>query len=140
MPANERGFTLIELLVVTLIIAILAAIAVPLFYDQREKGHEAQVVSALKNASNAVEAFATDAANGGNYLGLDGGSAVDLAAYGFRMPGYLLYLNIEANETSFCIETRHESLTATSPWRRAVYESDTGAPSPTPDNCPPGLL
>ena len=135
MGANERGFTLIELLVVTLIVAILAAIAVPLFYRHREKGHETQVVSALKGASNAVEAFATDPANNGSYAGLDGATDADLAAYGFRMPSYLMYVNVEATATSFCIETRHESLTATSPWRRATYDSDAGIAAPVPDNC-----
>ena len=139
MPANERGFTLIELLVVTLILAILAAIAVPLFYKHREKAHEAQVVSALKGAATAVEAFATEPGNNGSYLALDGGTAADLAPFGFRMPSYLMYLNVETTADSFCIETRHESLTATSPWRRAVYDSDNGVPTPVPDNCPPGL-
>ena len=40
---NEAGFTLIELLVVILIIAILAAIAIPVFLRQREKGWVAAV-------------------------------------------------------------------------------------------------
>jgi prepilin-type N-terminal cleavage/methylation domain-containing protein len=138
LRASEDGFTLIELLVVTLIISVLAAIAVPLFYKHREKGHEAQVISALKGASAAVEAFATDPANNGSYAGLDGGTASELEPYGFRMPADLAYLNVESTNTAFCIETRHELLTSTSPWRRAVYDSDDGRPTPVPDNCPPG--
>ncbi|MGH2806708.1 MAG: prepilin-type N-terminal cleavage/methylation domain-containing protein [Actinomycetota bacterium] len=56
---REGGFTLIELLVVILIIAILAAIAIPVFLRQREKGWRSQVESALKNAATAEESYLT---------------------------------------------------------------------------------
>jgi type IV pilus assembly protein PilA len=57
---NEQGgFTLIELLVVILTIAVLAAISVPVFLRQRERGYVAQSVAALKNAATAAESYAT---------------------------------------------------------------------------------
>jgi len=56
---RDGGFTLIELLVVILIIAILAAIAIPVFLRQREKGWRSQLESALKNAATAQESFLT---------------------------------------------------------------------------------
>lgn len=56
---SEKGFTLIELLVVILIIAILAAIAIPVFLNQRKKGWKAQVESALKNMATAEESYLT---------------------------------------------------------------------------------
>ena len=57
---NEEGFTLIELLVVIIIIGILAAIAIPVFLNQRKKGYDAGVKSDLRNAATAEETYLTD--------------------------------------------------------------------------------
>jgi type IV pilus assembly protein PilA len=57
---REGGFTLIELLVVIIIIGILAAIAIPVFLNQRKKGYDAQVKSDLRNLATAEETYLTD--------------------------------------------------------------------------------
>ena len=57
---REGGFTLIELLVVIIIIGILAAIAIPVFLNQRKKGYDAQAKSDLRNMATAEETYLTD--------------------------------------------------------------------------------
>jgi type IV pilus assembly protein PilA len=64
---REAGFTLIELLVVMLILGILAAIALPAFFNQREKASDSKAKENAHTAQVAIETFATE--HNGSYVG-----------------------------------------------------------------------
>ena len=64
---REEGFTLIELLVVMLIIGILAAIAIPTFFNQKQKASDSSAKEMAHSAQVAMETYATD--HDGKYTG-----------------------------------------------------------------------
>lgn len=77
--SSDRGFTLIELLVVVSIIAILAAIAIPLFQHYRERSTKASMVVDARNAATQLEAYYVD---NNSYLGANGDAAAAGGSWG----------------------------------------------------------
>src|SRR3954447_15659924 len=74
---GESGFTLVELLVVMLILGLLAAIAIPAFFNQRDKAKDASAKEAVRTAETAIETYSTD--HNGSYLGANGSAAALVA-------------------------------------------------------------
>lgn len=111
---GDEGFTLIELLVVIIIIGILAAIAIPVFLNQRQKGWEAAVQSDLRNAATAQETWLTQEDIYSAETPVVDGDAGELGSVGFKYSDAKNYQGVASSivvvETdagnSFCMEAQ----------------------------------
>jgi type IV pilus assembly protein PilA len=92
---SESGFTLVELLVVMLIIGLLAAIAIPAFFNQRDKAKDSNAKEGARTAQTAMETCATD--NGGSYATCD---ATDLTTIEPTLTDYGTNLTVVGTPTA----------------------------------------
>ena len=98
---SEAGFTLIELLVVMLILGILAAIALPAFFNQKEKANDAKAKEYAHSAQVAMETYSTD--NNGSY---EGATAAELEAIEPTLSSAELEV-VEATNDSYELESEN---------------------------------
>ncbi len=83
---KEEGFTLVEVIAVLVILGILAAVAIPKFFDMQETAREKAVSGAVGELNGQVAlSFAQNALNGGGaglYDGYDGDLGAEFTTTG----------------------------------------------------------
>jgi type IV pilus assembly protein PilA len=130
---NDEGFTLIELLVVIIIIGILAAIAIPVFLNQRKKAVDTSMKSDLRSAANELESLYVDnqtypvVANGANVTSV----ATDLKTSTGN--AITFGVAIVAGDTAYCLKAVNAK--SSSGTTGIFYDSDKGGLLPQGTNC-----
>jgi type IV pilus assembly protein PilA len=119
-PLSEQGFTLIEMLVVTAIIAILSAIGVPMFLNQREKGYDSAAKSDLRQLAHAEDSYLVSNTGYATIASIEA-SGMPVTVSNGVMVTVVRYVGL----TAYCLSSRHSGSTET--W---YYDSQAGGIQP----------
>src|SRR4051794_20471017 len=112
MDEKDQGFTLIELLVVMIIIGILAAIAIPVFLNQRKKARDTSTKADVSTVGKEIATYYVDGAGDLALAQAGPGKPITITDAG----GTLVTTVKVSNGTEFVLEKAGANPTQDSTW------------------------